>query len=266
MKKTVVIVMVLFLNIGLIGCSEEKQSQSNKDNSATAGNLADGNNEATNQDDEVVDSDITNEGFLKAIRQLKPDSNVSDDLIKNQTVQQLKVHHKKDYYIVWTEYQTASPDLPVVAIFNAQKEPIYIKSFRERIESVKYIGEFMLDKGLIEVTSYGASGSFSGQWVNLLMLNNDAVNEIWEYQTIGNESHLSDEEGVMEYLHDYSTYLLIPTYQQRFSDDNKNKIIVNHTSEKILVGEEEKVVSRNHDIEQLSYIWDEEQLEFVKEE
>lgn len=240
MKKTLLAGIILVLLISLVGCNGDRTSTTNLN--------------------------ITNEEFYQAIKQLKPESQVSDSLINRLTLQQLTVKNKKDYYIAWTEHTTASPDLPLIAIYNENKEPIYVQSFRERIESVKYMGDFILDNGLIEVTSYGASGSFSGQWVDLLVLNDHSVKTVWEYQTIGNDSHLTKNEGVLEYLHDYSTYLIVPSYQQRFTEEQYLYIIVNQTSERILVSAEDKIISRNKDTNQLRFIWDDEQLRFVRKE
>ncbi|MDC3418096.1 hypothetical protein [Aquibacillus salsiterrae] len=75
-------------------------------------------------------------------------------------------------------------ELPILTVFDADRNPIYVESFRERIESIKYIGEYVFEKGLIEVKSYGASWSASGQWVNLLMLNDDSVHDIWDIKRL----------------------------------------------------------------------------------
>lgn len=255
--------MVLSVSIWLFGCSEGKENHLNQGNSSKE-TLNDGSNEATNKNGEIVDTHITNEAYLKAIKLLKPDIEFSDSLINEIRLQQLKIN--QGLYIVWTEHSIPNTELPMLVVFDVDKKPIYVKTFRERIESVKYIGEYVFDKGIIEVTSYGASGSFSGQWVNLLLLNNDSVKDIWEYQTISNDSRLSDEEGITEYFHSYGTYLMMPTYQQQFSDQETTQIIVNNSSEEILVDKDKKVVSRNQDTNQLSYIWDEEKYKFVKEE
>ncbi len=220
----------------LIGCSDERDHQS---------------------------ENITLEEFIQAIQQFKPESQLDESLIDELRLQHLKVNDQFD--ITWTEHTAPGTDLPILAVFNKNREPIYVRSFRERIETVKYIGEYVLDRGLIEVTSYGASGSFSGQWVDLLMLNEDYVHEIWQHQTISNDSHLAEDEGSLEYLHQYSTYLIMPADQQRFTEVQRPYIIVNQTLERIDAGANDQVISREKETTQLRYIWDEEQLKFVEE-
>ena len=224
------------------------------------------NKDFINQGTASVNSNITTEDFYQAIKQLKPEAEVSESIIPYLSLQQLKVKNDTEYYIAWTEHMIPSTDLPMLIIFNQNKEPIYLQSFRERIESVKYIGEFVLDKGIIEVTSYGASGSFSGQWIDLLALDDNLIKNIWEYQLISNDSHMSEDKNVMEYFHNYNTYLIVPSNQQRFTKEQKPYIIVNQTSEQILVNEEDKVLSRDRATSQLTYIWDDQQLKFIKKE
>lgn len=206
---------------------------------------------------------ITLEEFIQAMQQFKPESQVDESLIDQLRLQRLKVNDQ--YFIIWTEHTVPGTNLPIVAVFNKNRDTIYVRSFREQIESVKYIGEFVLDRGLIEVTSYGASGSFSGQWVDLLMLNENSVHEVWEHQTISNDSHLGEDEGYLEYLHKYSTYLIMPVDQQRFTEVQRPYIIVNQTLEKIHAGANDQVISREKETTQLRYVWDEEQLKFVEE-
>ncbi|MDC3418097.1 hypothetical protein [Aquibacillus salsiterrae] len=76
----------------------------NQINNSTTGKLDDENNEEINQNTEVVDSNITNEDFLQAVKQLKPDFQLSDSIIGELKLQQLKVN--QGFYIVWTEYST----------------------------------------------------------------------------------------------------------------------------------------------------------------
>lgn len=248
-NKMVLICMIIILNILLVGCGEAVDQSSDH---------------AERVIDQVPQPDETNEicelinseDLYQAIQQLKPEYEFPRSFIDNSTIQQLMIHNEQDYFIAWTEHMTASPDLPVLAIFNEKKEPIYVRSFGKGIESVKYIGELVMDKGMIEVTWHHWSGSFSGQWVEVLVLDGDSVHEAWEHQTINND----------EYVHEYSTYIIMSGRQLRFAEVEAPMIIVHHTSERIHVDENDQVISRNTESNQIKYVWDEKQLKFVKKE
>lgn len=263
MKKVFLSGIAILLSISLIGCSTGEENGQEQRKPSTEENLQKGKYGAVQKNGNTFDITITNEEYLDAVNDLGKDRKISDTLMKYIHLQQLKIN--EDFYIVWTEHSIPDTDLPILVVFNGEKKPVYAEAFRERIESVRYIGQNVFDKGLLEVVSYGASGSFSGQWVNLMMLEQDAVHDVWEYQTISNASRFNEEKAVMEYLHQYSSYLILPEYQQRFPEHGAPKIIVHDTSEIILVSGEEQVLSRDRQTKQISFIWDAEQVKFVEE-
>lgn len=273
MKK--VIIMGLFISL-LTGCFSNTPTNtietSDDDNLQSEENE---NNNIQKQQDKIqtkTTTFISNKEFYQTLKLLNPE--LADHAIvketftkKNPEINQMKIHDENQYIVTWcSDFSEVSSVMIMFEIKDSKAVPIYSDTFRQRIASVKYMGRDYLDKPLVEVTSYGASGSFSGQWVNLLILNDDTVQEVWEYQTISNDSHPSDEKGVMEYGHAYSTYLLMPSFMRRFPEKNDPAIIVNQTMEKIYVSTDEEIVSRNKESKRSLFIWDEKQQWFEHEE
>lgn len=101
----------------------------------------------------------------------------------------------------------------------------------------------------------------------LFMLSDQSVNEVWNFETLLNDSHFSDVKTTTEFIQEYSTYMILPTDAQRFPDEEKNMIIVNVSSERILVdAQENKVILRTKETSQLCYVWNDVQFKFVKQE
>lgn len=248
MKRTVLIWILLLLIILLVGCGRKIDHKS--DHAQQEIDQA----PQTIETKEIKDF-ISSDELYHAILQLQPEFEIPWSFIENSTIQQLKIHNEQDYYIAWTEQMTASPYLPALAIFNEKKEPIFVRSFGKGIESVKYMGELMMDTGMIEVSWHYWSGSFSGQWIELLVLDGDTVHEAWEYQTIKND----------EYVHEYSSYLFMLSDQIRFIEEAPT-IIVHQTSERIHVNVNDQIISRDSETNQLKFVWDEKQQKFIEKE
>lgn len=213
---------------------------------------------------------VTDEEFYQALKMLKPE--FADHVIVKEIftkmdpeINQMKIDDKNQYITAWWTNNTDFSSMIVFRVTSSETQPIYCETWK-RIESVKLIGNDYLDNPLIEIAIYGASGSFSGQWVNLLMLQNDTVKKVWEYQTIANDSHPSDEKGVMEYTHMYSTYLIIPEYMRRFPEHRGPAIHVNGTMETIHVDQNEKVISRQTETNQKRFIWNARVQIFVEQD
>lgn len=259
MKKYVVMLLVLLLTV--VGCSQNTKQPIDATETVIEENPSILTRNVTHlEESRDTCSYISHSELYQAMIQLKPTAAVASGLIETQTIQQLKIKSEQDYTIAWTEEMTASPELPVLVVFNEQRDPIYMASFREGIESVKYIGDAVLGKGIIEVTSSGGSGSYSGQWVNLLLLDNNSVEDIWEFETIFNEV----PNILYKYIHSYSTYLMIPRDQLRFPEVDEATIIVNQTNEIIHVNEDNKVTSKESEAVLLRFVWNEEQRKFIE--
>jgi hypothetical protein len=159
--------------------------------------------------------------------------------------------------------------LAVFELDGAIKAPRYFQVFGERIEGVRVVNQDYNSELFLEVTAYGASGSFSSQTVTILRLAESGITPVWDYQTISIGSHMVESEAhgpVLEINFLYASYLLVPCYQ--VSPDHGQRdylIVVNETVKNVLL-KEERVLAVNETTEKIEFVWDKEKGAFVRQQ
>ncbi|MEA4961829.1 hypothetical protein [Lutispora sp.] len=192
--------------------------------------------------------------------------NVQKELYETGPILSLYINGDTPYIVSWI-------DGGKVLIFfkaeNSKKIPLYMNI--APIKGVKLLGDQM-ENGirLVEVTSYGASGSNQRENVKIFAINGNTVISAWDYDTLKAYSHPVEGKNLFEFVIETSSFSYSPAYYSKPGYDEKDimRIVVNETKENITTASDDlnKVLSNKKTASQKLFVWNSTKIKFIEKE